>query len=132
MSHGMYEHEELRWRSYSHELATNLRTTRTNRRLSQRALADIARISRNQVYNIERNTNGRHSVADPQLSTVYRLALALQVPPASLLPAAMQRVVPVFVKDLASEFDVVVRPENVVAFPLDYIERKRFAARPWD
>ncbi len=42
---------------------------------------------RNQVSNLERNHSNRDPyIADPQLSTIYRLALALSVPPAWLLP----------------------------------------------
>lgn len=42
---------------------------------------------RNQISNLERNTSNREPfIADPQLSTVYRLALALNVAPALLMP----------------------------------------------
>lgn len=42
---------------------------------------------RNQISNLERNASNRDPfIADPQLSTVYRLAHALKVAPRLLLP----------------------------------------------
>ncbi len=50
---------------------------------------------RNQISNLERGTSNREPfVSDPQLSTVYRLARALDVPPAYLLPDLEQQVRP--------------------------------------
>jgi transcriptional regulator with XRE-family HTH domain len=48
--------------------------------MSQEALAERARLSRTSIVNIER---GRQGVS---LATLYRLAAALNVPPAVLLP----------------------------------------------
>ena len=53
----------------------------------QEALAHEAGLHRNQVSNLERARSNREPfISDPQLSTVYRLAVALNVPPAYLLP----------------------------------------------
>ncbi len=50
-------------------------------------MANRSGMHRNQVSNLERNHSNRDPyIADPQLSTIYRLALALSVPPAWLLP----------------------------------------------
>ena len=59
---------------------------RRMRRLTQEELASLAGISRNSVSNIERNLNNSGEATDPHLSIVYRLAQALDVPPAVLLP----------------------------------------------
>lgn len=58
------------------------------RGLSQGRLASLAGVSRNVVSNLERNENSARRCADPVLSTVYKLARALCVPPVVLLPAA--------------------------------------------
>ncbi|WPF66603.1 MULTISPECIES: helix-turn-helix transcriptional regulator [unclassified Corynebacterium] len=76
----------VQWASYGHALARNLKDLRFMRGLSQQDLADLAGISRNQVSNLERNENTSTKSSDPVLSTVYKLARALQVPPAVLLP----------------------------------------------
>ena len=80
------------WASYGHCLGENLRQLRTMRGLSQDRLAELAGVSRNQISNIERNENSSRRSADPVLSTLYRLARALHVPPAALLPASDQLV----------------------------------------
>lgn len=41
---------------------------------------------RNQVSNMERNVSSGERFADPHLSTVFRLAMALDVPPEFLIP----------------------------------------------
>ncbi|WP_309249720.1 helix-turn-helix domain-containing protein [Gordonia mangrovi] len=57
------------------------------RGLSQQEVAQLCGMHHNQVSNLERNRSNRDPfIADPQLSTVYRLARALEVPPAYLLP----------------------------------------------
>ena len=62
-------------------------STSALRGLSQEALAHEAGLHRNQVSNLERARSNREPfISDPQLSTVYRLAVALNVPPAYLLP----------------------------------------------
>lgn len=76
------------WASYGHGFSQILRQVRLRRRLSQTALAEIAGLSRNHICNLEKNDTYRNALADPTLSTVYKLALALEVPPALLLPGA--------------------------------------------
>ena len=75
------------WTSYGHALANNLRALRKMRGLSQSRLAQLSGISRTQISNLERNECG-DKAADPLLSTVYKLAQILYVPPAVLLPGA--------------------------------------------
>lgn len=78
---------QLMWSSYGYGFSQQLRRVRERRGVSQQVLADISGVSRSQISNLERNENGIHTMADPQLSTVYKLALALEIPPAVLLPA---------------------------------------------
>lgn len=80
------------WLSYGHRLGANLRDLREMRGLTQEQLAEKVGMARNTISNIERNENNNGSAADPRLSTIYRLAAALDVPPAVLLPAGDQRV----------------------------------------
>lgn len=74
------------WPRYGHNLATNLRHLRKERGLTQAALAHLAGMSRSAISNLERNETNRASSADPTLSTIYRIAAALQVRPSALLP----------------------------------------------
>lgn len=76
----------LLWASYGFRFSQNLKKVRLKRGVTQQALAEIAGLSRTQVCNLERNENNSGTSADPALSTVYKLALALEVPPALLLP----------------------------------------------
>lgn len=76
----------LLWASYGFRFSQNLKKIRRKRGVTQQALAEIAGLSRTQVCNLERNENNSGTSADPALSTVYKLALALEVPPALLLP----------------------------------------------
>ncbi|GAB2500645.1 Helix-turn-helix protein [Corynebacterium atrinae] len=80
------------WPSYGHRLGQNLRDLRRLRGLTQERLGDLAGLARNTISNIERNENNNGQAADPQLSTLYRLAKVLDVPPSVLLPAGDQRV----------------------------------------
>lgn len=75
------------WTSYGHALANNLRALREMRGLSQNRLAQLSGLSRNVISNLERNESG-NKAADPLLSTVYKLAQILYVPPGVLLPNA--------------------------------------------
>ncbi|NLF90743.1 MAG: helix-turn-helix transcriptional regulator [Corynebacterium marinum] len=74
------------WPSYGLRLGRNLSTLRRLRGLTQEQLASLSDISRNSISNIERNLNNSGTATDPHLSIVYRLARALDVPPAALLP----------------------------------------------
>lgn len=76
------------WQSYGHVLAKRLRYLRLARGLSQARLAELAGLSRNLISNLERNENTRRAPGDPLLSTIYRLATVLDVPPVALLPGA--------------------------------------------
>nr|WP_092151748.1 helix-turn-helix transcriptional regulator [Corynebacterium mycetoides] len=75
------------WASYGFALAERLRALREMRGLSQRRLAELSGVSRSLISNLERNQYNTSRSADPTLSTVYRIAHALHVPPLALLPA---------------------------------------------
>lgn len=79
------------WASYALGLGERVRAIRLMRGLSQSRLAELAGVSRSLISNLERN-DYNSKVADPTLSTCYRLASALQVPPAALLPGAADKV----------------------------------------
>lgn len=87
------ERGSLEWGTYGDSFGNRLRTIRRERGLSQEELAHRCGMHRNQISNLERNTSNREpKIADPQLSTVYRLAKALRVPPVYLLPDADSQV----------------------------------------
>ncbi|GAB3942075.1 hypothetical protein GCM10028828_07970 [Corynebacterium tapiri] len=65
---------------------------RAARGVSQGHLAELAGLSRNVISNLERNETSAGSSSDPRLSTIYRLAKALSVPPFVLLPGAHRHV----------------------------------------
>lgn len=111
----------LMWSSYGFGFAEILRTVRTSRGMSQQALSEISGVSRNQISNLERNTNGRHSMADPALSTVYRLALALEVPPSVLLPGAEDTLNAV----LGTRDTWLLPDTEIQPFPEVYIDQRR-------
>ena len=75
------------WPSFGLGLGRNLRRLRKARRLTQDDLAALTGLTRNTISNIERSLGNADTPGDPRLSTVYRLARALDVPPAALLPA---------------------------------------------
>lgn len=75
------------WPSYGHAFGVRLHKLRRLRGLTQDGLAEIANLSRNQISNLERNENSATKSSDPTMSTIYRLARALHVPPAALMPA---------------------------------------------
>lgn len=80
------------WASYALGLGSRVRITRNMRGLTQARLAELAGVSRSLVSNLERNDYNGSRAADPTVSTVYRLASALQVPPATLLPGVGEQV----------------------------------------
>ncbi|MDO5512662.1 helix-turn-helix domain-containing protein [Corynebacterium sp.] len=84
MSHG---YEWNGWPSFGLRLGRNLRAVRRKRGLTQDDLAALTGLARNTISNIERNLGNADTPGDPQLSNLYRLARALDVPPAVLLPA---------------------------------------------
>lgn len=76
------------WASYGYALSARLRALREMRGLSQRRLAELSGVSRSLISNLERNQYNASRSADPTLSTLYRIAHALHVPPLALLPAS--------------------------------------------
>lgn len=81
------ERGSLQWDTYAYSFAHRLVTIRKARGYSQEELAHRSGMHRNAVSNLERATSNRvPNISDPQLSTVYRLARALDVPPLYLLP----------------------------------------------
>ncbi|GAC58234.1 putative Xre family DNA-binding protein [Gordonia hirsuta DSM 44140 = NBRC 16056] len=81
------ERGSLAWDTYAYSFAHRLLIIRKKRGYSQEELAERCGLHRNAVSNLERATSNRPPhISDPQLSTVYRLARALEVPPALLLP----------------------------------------------
>lgn len=86
----MHLDADLQWPGYGAAIGVRLRWLRRHRGLSQLRLGELAGVSLNQVSNIERNVSSRGKTGDPHLSTLYRLARALDVPPVLLLPDAEQ------------------------------------------
>lgn len=74
------------WANYAMTLGNRVKVLRMMRGLTQARLAEIAGVSRTLISNLERNDYNGARAADPTLSTLYRLAGALYVPPAVLLP----------------------------------------------
>ena len=74
------------WASYGYALSARLKVLRAMRGLTQRRLSELSGVSRSLISNLERNHYNCARSADPTLSTLYRLAHALHVPPAALLP----------------------------------------------
>ncbi|WP_257997285.1 helix-turn-helix domain-containing protein [Corynebacterium tuscaniense] len=81
---------DSRWASLGFSMSERLRAIRELRGLSQKRLATVAGLSRTVVSNLERNQHTGARSSDPTLSTVYRLAYALRVPPAMLLPGVVE------------------------------------------
>lgn len=80
--------DELEWPTFGYSFSRRLRLIRNRRNLSQEQLAHRSGLHRNQVSNLERNISGAEGAADPHMSTVYRLARVLDVPPVMLIPDA--------------------------------------------
>ena len=108
------------WPSYAVALGQRVRTLRAMRDISQERLAELAGVHRNAVVGLERGVSSRNSSANPQLATVYRIARALHVPLAVLLPDATTppRRLCRATEALPSEVDVVWprEPEDVLPF----------------
>ncbi|GAA4752704.1 helix-turn-helix transcriptional regulator [Gordonia alkaliphila] len=96
------ERGSLEWDTYAYSFAHRLFLVRKERGLSQEELAHRCGMHRNAVSNLERGTSNRAPhISDPQLSTVYRLARALDVPPMWLLPD-VDKVLPARSREQAS------------------------------
>lgn len=86
------QHGSLEWDTYAFAFGHRLVTVRKARGLSQEQLAERCGLHRNAVSNLERAaSNGASGIADPLMSTIYRLAEALRVPPIYLMPGASDR-----------------------------------------
>ena len=94
------------------------------------------------MCNLERNENNSGSSADPALSTVYKLALALEVPPSLLLPEAGQIVNSICTtagtreairRIKAAQVDMeeplMSGIDDLMPFASEYTENKRYEAR---
>lgn len=115
------------WASYALGLGNRVRMMRMMRGLTQVRLAEIAGLSRSLVSNLERNDYNGSRAADPTLSTVYRLAGALYVPPAVLLPGAGHVVGrQVMAPELIDAYPTHASPVSVL-WPLVPTDTARFA-----
>ncbi|WP_257161874.1 helix-turn-helix domain-containing protein [Corynebacterium cystitidis] len=92
--------QDHHWASYGYSLSERLKRLRERRGITQLRLAELSGVSRTLLSNLERNHYNSQRSADPTLSTLYRLALGLQVPPAALLPAVDREVEEVCPDDL--------------------------------
>lgn len=91
------------WASYALALGNRVRATRQMRGLTQARLAELPGVSRSLISNLERNDYNGSRAADPTVSTVYRLAGALYVPPAVLLPGVGETVAGRFSEQLLND-----------------------------
>lgn len=89
------------WDSYGFVLAQRVRSVRIMRGLTQLELARLSGLSRNFISNLERNETASQTSSDPVLSKIYRLAMALQVPPAVLLPSVSSEVTTICTDEVA-------------------------------
>ncbi|SDS43431.1 helix-turn-helix domain-containing protein [Corynebacterium timonense] len=116
---------ESYWASYGYVLAVRLKTLRRMRGLTQRRLAELSGLSRSLISNLERNHYNSARSADPTLSTLYRIAHALHVPPAALLPGVGAAVAarcqdrPVSLSPLRVEWPQL--PEDTARFDASYL-----------
>lgn len=94
--------QDHHWASYGYSLSERLKRLRARRGITQLRLSELSGVSRTLISNLERNHYNSQRSADPTLSTLYRLAFGLQVPPAALLPAVDQEVEEVCIDDLDS------------------------------
>ncbi|WP_165241573.1 helix-turn-helix domain-containing protein [Corynebacterium lizhenjunii] len=114
----------LAWITYGESFAGILRQVRVRRQISQQILAELSGVSRSQICNLERTDR----FVDPTLSTVYKLAQALEVPPAVLLPGVGEMVTPLcagMAQEGGREEAAVLHPEHVAPFPASYVEQRR-------
>ena len=104
-------HEGLDWTTYGPAFGDRVRTLRRHRELSQEQLADASGISRNSIQGIE-TRHHRGTPTNPRLDTVYRIALALGVPPEVLLPDGDQLVKRTSSQKPANTVDDIAWPEQ--------------------
>lgn len=74
------------WPSYGYCLGERIRAVRLMRRIPLDRLAELSGISARTIANIESNRYNNEDLSDPNLSTIYKIAQGLHVPPAVLLP----------------------------------------------
>lgn len=127
------------WASYALSLGNRVKTIRVMRGLTQTRLAELAGVSRSLISNLERNDYNGARAADPTLSTVYRLAAALYVPPAALLPGAGELVgkpfaAPGLVREVEAAVEIALRwpngPLDTARFHESYLRQGAPAAVP--
>lgn len=115
------------WASYALTLGQRVKMLREMRGLTQARLAEIAGVSRTLVSNLERNDYNGSRAADPTISTVYRLAGALYVPPAALLPGAGEVVEKLCAAPSCDDVAVTVswpaEPTDTARFAEPYLKR---------
>lgn len=83
---------DLHFDSYGLAFSARLRLLRAMRGLTQEELAHLSGIHRNQIVNLERNETRPEKPANPTFQNIYRLARALNVPVAVLLPGSTMAV----------------------------------------
>ncbi len=119
------------WPSYGRVFGAKLRYFRKMRGLTQARLGELCGMSRNQISNLERNDNNAKSSADPTLSTVYKLAQALYIPPVLLLPGGSMLVGGVCEFDeLPFELRWPKRSTDTEAFDPNYIRFGKAGTAP--
>lgn len=126
------------WASYGFSLSSRIRRLRIMRGLSQSRLAELSGVSRSLISMLERNHYNSERSADPTLSTLYKLASGLYVPPAVLLPGVAQIVEEVCPDTLHSSDAALpemnlkwpTTSEDTAEFHQDFIARGRAGQRP--
>ncbi|MEJ4097686.1 helix-turn-helix transcriptional regulator [Corynebacterium bovis] len=80
------EEPRFPWDELSADMAERLRELRLRAGLTQAELADLSGVTRNHISGLEAGPRQDGRCVDPRLSTLYRLAAALGVPPAAVFP----------------------------------------------
>ncbi|RRQ06435.1 hypothetical protein CXF35_10600, partial [Corynebacterium bovis] len=75
-------------------MAERLRELRLRAGLTQAELADLSGVTRNHISGLEAGPRQDGRSVDPRLSTLYRLAAALGVPPAAVFPLPGSMIAP--------------------------------------
>ncbi|WIM68211.1 helix-turn-helix transcriptional regulator [Corynebacterium breve] len=127
---------DYHWASYGFGLSARIRRLRHMRGLSQTRLAELSGLSRSVISNLERNYYSGERSADPTLSTLYKIAFGLHVPPAVLLPAVDQIVEEICPTEFcdgtvpAMAVEWPTRPEDTARFHDDYIYEGKLGQAP--